>query len=358
MIDKVLARQVIESVGSSGTPPETGLKYFSVGLEPYLNAIRDEYLRTFIKGGGSAFKLVVGPFGGGKTHFLYSVRDMAWEEDFAVSYVSLTPNETPFHSLNLVYRSMAAQVSFDSETRGIEEVVRAAPKWSGSLEATKFAQAVRGAQNAENERQFEEHLQVLKGENLDKSDAPRMIRSLIQWIRQSGKSGLVILFDEAELVPSFSRKQKEILINNLRELIDRCCQSSFRGAMVFYAIPDERTLEGRGTAYEALKQRLATVFDAPNPTGIKIYLEKIAQDPIGFLTEVGMRLSGVFEAAYDVKLERPKLVTAFKDLAKACYDQRFADLSYKRLFVQSAVRFMNQVRQSKDYSVSKDLVRA
>jgi hypothetical protein len=353
MIDKVLARQVIESVGSSGTPPETGVSHFSVGLDPYLNAIRDEYLKTFIKGGGSAFKLVVGPFGGGKTHFLYSVRDMAWSENFAVAYVSLTPNETPFHSLNLVYRSLAAQISTGPDVKGIEEVIREAKPWSGTLEATKFAQAVRGAQSAENESQFEEHLQVLKGETLDKADAPRMIRSMIQWVRQIGRSGLVILFDEAELVPSFSRKQKEILINNLRELIDRCCQSSFRGAMVFYAIPDEKTLEGRGTAYEALKQRLATVFDVPNPTGIKIYLERIAQDPVGFLTEVGTRLSDVFETAYAAKLDKTKLVPALKALAKQCYEKRFADISYKRLFVQSAVALMNQVRASKDYAIDR-----
>lgn len=343
MIDKALARSVIESVGASGTPPETGLKHFSVGLDPYLNAIRDEYLKTFIKEGGSAFKLVVGPFGGGKTHFLYSVRDAAWEENFAVSYVSLTPNETPFHSLNLVYRSLAAQIALGPDIRGIEAVVENSPVWEGSLESSSFAQALR-----------DRNWPVLKGEELEKSDAPRNIRSLIQWIRLAGKSGLVILFDEAELTPSFSRKQKEILINNLRELIDRCCQSSFRGAMVFYAIPDEKTLEGRGTAYEALKQRLATVFDVPNPTGIKIFLEKISQDPIGFLTEVGMRLCAVYEAAYGIKLDGAKLVPALKTLAAACHEERFADVSYKRLFVQSAVRLMHQIRASKDYTLTRE----
>lgn len=333
MIDKVLARHVIESVGSSGTPPEVGVRYFSVGLDPYLNAIRDEYLKTYIKEGGSAFKLVVGPFGGGKTHFLYSMRDLAWQENFAVAYVSLTPNETPFHSMNLVYRALASQISIGPDVKGIEALVEASPAWDGKLESSRYADALRKKEWA-----------YLKGEELDKADAPRNIRSMIQWVRQIGRSGLVILFDEAELVPSFSRKQKEILINNLRELIDRCCQSSFRGAMVFYAIPDEKTLEGRGTAYEALKQRLATVFDAPNPTGIKIHLERIAQDPVGFMTEVGMRLGEVFEAAYGVKLEKSTLLPALKTLAKQCYEKRFADVSYKRLFVQSAIELMNHDR--------------
>ncbi len=54
-----------------------------------LDAIKEEYLATFIKDGGSSFKLVVGIYGGGKTHFLYCVRDAGWAQHFAVSYVSL-----------------------------------------------------------------------------------------------------------------------------------------------------------------------------------------------------------------------------------------------------------------------------
>jgi hypothetical protein len=344
MIEPAVARAIIEAVGSSGTPPETGVRHFTVGLDPYLDAIRDEYLRTFVRQGGSAFKLVVGPFGGGKTHFLYCVRDLAWDEGFAVSYVSLTPNETPFHSLNLVYRAIAENLSTGPDTRGIEAVLAGAPEWNGTVESTRFAAAVR-----------ERAIPYLKGEELERSEAPRMIRSLMQWVRQIGRSGLVVLFDEAELVPSFSRKQKEILINNLREMIDRCCQSSFRGTMVFYAIPDERTLEGRGTAYEALKQRLATVFDAPSPTGIKIYLERISQDAAGFLTEVGLRLSAVYEAAYGgVRFDAAKLTGALRTLAAACYDERFAEISYKRLFVQSAVRLMHEIRRSKEYELSRE----
>jgi len=78
-IDPVTAKRIIEIVGSSGTPPEYGFQYFTSGLDIYLNTIEKEYLKEFIKGGGSAFKMVIGAYGEGKTHFLYSIRELAWK---------------------------------------------------------------------------------------------------------------------------------------------------------------------------------------------------------------------------------------------------------------------------------------
>ena len=57
-LDQRTARRIIEQLGGSGQPPEFGVQYFSVGLDPYLDVIEDEYLANFIKSGGSAFKLV------------------------------------------------------------------------------------------------------------------------------------------------------------------------------------------------------------------------------------------------------------------------------------------------------------
>ena len=68
-LDWQRARSIIQQLGSSGQPPEFGVQYFSVGLDDYLNVIDEEYLSTFISFGGSAFKLVVGMYGGGKNSF-------------------------------------------------------------------------------------------------------------------------------------------------------------------------------------------------------------------------------------------------------------------------------------------------
>jgi len=43
--------------------------------------------------------------------------------------------------------------------------------------------------------------------------------------------------DEAEQTPSMSSKQKSLLLNNLRELIDECGHVNFKNTMWFYTGP-------------------------------------------------------------------------------------------------------------------------
>ena len=85
------------------------MEHFSADLDPCLNVIDEEYLgRFFIKDDGSAFKLVVCIYGGGKTRFLYCVRDIGWTHGFAVSYVDLkSDGACPFDRLDLVYKAIA-----------------------------------------------------------------------------------------------------------------------------------------------------------------------------------------------------------------------------------------------------------
>ncbi len=119
-LTQVQARAMIEEI-AKGTPPQFGLRHLTAGLDPYLSVIEDDYLSTHVPQGGSAFKMVVGTYGGGKTHFLYSIRDRAWSQRFAVSYVGLSPGETPFHRLDLVYgaivRGLEAPPDSEEEVR-------------------------------------------------------------------------------------------------------------------------------------------------------------------------------------------------------------------------------------------------
>ena len=96
-LDSNTARKIIEIVGGQGNPPEYGFQYFTAGLDGYLNVIDEEYLSSFIKDGGSAFKMIVGIYGGGKTHFLYCIRELAWKHNYVTSYITLSPQQTPLH---------------------------------------------------------------------------------------------------------------------------------------------------------------------------------------------------------------------------------------------------------------------
>ena len=66
-----LASEIIERMGSLGLPPEHGIEFVTVGLDEPLKILDEHYLKAMEKGGrGSAFKLIRGSFGAGKTHFL------------------------------------------------------------------------------------------------------------------------------------------------------------------------------------------------------------------------------------------------------------------------------------------------
>jgi hypothetical protein len=394
-LDQRTARIIVESVGQNGTPPEYGVQFFTFGLDTYLSVLESEYMSSFIKQGGATFKMVVGVYGGGKTHFLYCTRDLAWKHNFVVSYVSLSPNSCPFHRLDMVYKSvvqgMTAPLSPDELLSGHERgIVPFLRSWyatkqqyyarkglSGGelrealkgviedirdIESITFANAVRSAFEAlmnKNEEGFGDICQWLLGEayvravhrkygilqQIDKTTAFPMFRSLLQWIREIGYSGLVVLLDEAERVPSLSSGKRELHLNNLRELIDQCGHASFQGVAVFYAVPDENFLEGRTQIYEALRQRVATVFDTLNPTGVKIELEKVSIEPISFLAQVGERLRQIYEVAYDHRIDDTASRDTMHTVAAAVYEQRFGDIGYKRLFVQKAIQALHFLRQ-------------
>jgi len=387
-VDRQLARAIINKLGSTGTPPEFGIEHFTVGLDPYLKVMEDEYLDGILKYNLSSFKLITGNYGGGKTHFLYAVRDLAFRHNYCVAYVSLNPTECPFDKLELVYKGIAANLiaprPADAPTavwdKGIESVVR---KWHDdqrklhdrtdslrkyletlpTTESTSFSNAVRGAFAsllAEDGEGFNDVVQWLKGEDvakevrvqhriserIDKATAFRVLRSLIQWVHAIGYTGLILLFDEAERGMSISSsRDKRRALDNLRQLVDECGNSRLPGAMVFYAVPDENLLlEGSGGVYEALKQRLRSAFNETNPVGVRINLEELGIEPAEFLKRLGARLADLFEAAYEVKLaevKRDAVIRALADLAVSAFA---FDVGYRRLFVVSVLDAFHQLR--------------
>ncbi|HEC83432.1 MAG TPA: hypothetical protein ENI46_02960, partial [Firmicutes bacterium] len=120
--------------------------------------------------------------------------------------------------------------------------------------------------------------------------------------------------------------------------IDECGHTSFQGVMVFYAVPDENFLEGRAQIYEALKQRVSTVFEEMNPTGVKIELEQVSNEPVELLTEVGRKLRDIYEKAYDHRFDDSAVEETIRTVAERAYELRYGDIGYKRLFVQKVIR--------------------
>jgi len=408
-IDRITAHRIISSVGSTGQPPEFGFQYFSVGLDEIVDVIDEEYLQFLIKEGGSSFKAIIGGYGSGKTHFLYTIRELAWKSNYATSYVTLTPEETPFHKLELVYRSIAINLQppllkdeiLAGSERGIENFI---VRWFNTIEAryrdlrfeedeilevleeyvknnikgyesSSFTNAIRNSflSILHNDHEgFETIVAWLKGESynrrehskfgilqkIDKNTAFPRLRSLGQWIRSIGYSGLIILFDEAEQTPSFSSRQIQLHLNNLRQIIDTCQSTSFQGFLIFYAIPDEDFLQKRGFVYEALKQRLETNFTTFNPSGVKINLEEIFGDDPERLREhlfrVGMKLSEIYNIAYDIEFEPTILENAIQ---LAVDEVALFEPGYKRYFVQKIISVYHYLRRNPDTTITAETLK-
>ncbi len=379
-LDPRLAKAIIHKLGSFGTPPEFGIEYFSVGIDDYLRVIEDEYLKDILKFSLSSFKLITGNYGGGKTHFLYLVRNLGWRNNYVTSYVTLSPTECPFDRLELVYKRIVLSLRLPAEQNtwdkpwdvGIDVLLRNWVLSAGkgnilseirSYESSSFTNAIKAAVMnllSDDDEGFLEVVQWLKGEDvgrelrlryriserIDRSNAFRMLRSLVQFVNSIGYSGLLLLFDEAERGMSISSaRDKRRALDNLRQLVDECGNSRLPGAMFFYAIPDENLLlEGSGGVYEALKQRLRSSFTRINPMGVKINLEDIGVNAEDFLRELGSKLTIVFETAYDCHLEEDVVRQSIDNMINAALEFQTLDVSYRRIFVIGIIEMFHRLK--------------
>ncbi len=400
-----IAKNIIETLGSHGIPPEYGVHHFSVGLENFRKVLDEEYLSSFIKEGNNAFKLVVGNYGGGKTHFLYSIRDLAWEENYIISYLTLQKDSSPFYKLENIYKELAntLQPHLEEEllsghnNKGIDAVLQIwySQKYQqysdkefdkthilqsiledirdlSEFESISFKNAIQAALKAlakGEQEDFDNTIQWLKKEGynarvhrahgilekIDKSTAFKMIRSLSQLVKQLGYSGIIIFLDEAEHTSSLSTKDNKQLLSNLREVIDECTHNRFHSTMFFYAVPSTDFLE-RGMHYEALKQRLSTIFDAINYAGVQIKLDSTIKEPSEFLHLVGNKIADIFKVAHsDFSSNEKDINSLIENIAKWSEQRRFADIGYKREFVIKLIAGLGFIYKKKRLPTSKEL---
>lgn len=385
-----LARQIIEVLGQSGTPVPKGVTYYNVGNESLLAALDRHYFSSYLADGGAVFKLVVGDYGSGKSHFLYCVRDVAWQRGFAVSKVDLSPKECPYDDQKRVYAAVASSLIWhetgelasdenglarflhgtlralisshrldlqDPEAAALPDMVALRSTLeSTTIDSLSYQRAVLGYVDAllrGQEQRLESLQRWLHGEEtspadmrdlrligvtekVGKTNAFKMLRSLCQVIRALGYAGLVLLFDEGDRMMSIGGKSEKTATDNLREVIDRC-RDDLPGAMFMYAVPPE-FINTVIPKYPALQQRVQTpnYFSRVNPFSPQISLEKLDVPDLEMLVQVGQRLLPIFQVAYDVRLEPAIQAENVALLAEAAL-KSFLAISHRRLFVKALV---------------------
>jgi hypothetical protein len=385
-----LARQIIEGLGQFGTPVSKGVSYYNVGNESLLNAIDAHYLGSYLADGGAVFKLVVGDYGSGKSHFLYCIRDRAWQRNFAVSKVDLSPRESPYDDQRRVYAAVASSVIWHElgdlaedergltrflegtlrrligphgldvddpaaadlpEARALLQTLATTPIDSLSYQkATQgyFAALLRGQELRREalrrwlhgEEVSPEDMRDLRTvgvtEKITRMNAFKMLRSLCQVVRALDYSGLALLFDEGDRMMSVGGRSEKVATDNLREVIDRS-REELPGAMFVYAVPPA-FITDIVPKYPALQQRVQApnYFSRTNPFSPQISLERLDVPDDELLLQIGYRLLPIFEIAYAATLDAEIQAANIATLSEAARHSYLA-ISHRRLFIKALI---------------------
>jgi len=123
-------RDAWRNLAAYGTPPASEiagrvLPAWSVGLDAWLDRLTKEFLRDYCRR-NSHFKLVLAPYGGGKTHFLLSLAARAAVENWATCYLQCKANVSLGDWFGL-YEHVAKSIQLPgSNRRGIKPLFQAA----------------------------------------------------------------------------------------------------------------------------------------------------------------------------------------------------------------------------------------
>jgi hypothetical protein len=402
-LTRSLARQIIETLGSYGTPPPKGVQYFNIGNLSLLDALDEYYLSSYLQDGGATYKMVVGDYGSGKSHFLYCLRDRAWSRGFAVAKVDLSPVETPYNDQRLVYAAVARNLIWHeadeeiSDETGLTRFLEGSllrivgeplsletlnhPNYVGlvdtleaaNIDSLAYKQAVLSYCDAlirEQDERIEALTRWLMGANTTPDDtrilrdagvtgkitrpnAFRMLRSLVETIRALSYSGLILLFDEVDRMASIGGKAEKLATDNLREVIDRC-RDELPGAMFVYAVPPQ-FMNDIVPRYPALQQRVRAPgrFSRANHFSPQISLDHLDLDENDLMVAIGEKLLPIYALAFDAVLDRKTQYANAAILANVARDV-FLDISHRRLFVKAFVTELARQHAGQEHVLSEE----
>ena len=391
------ARHIIHRMGETGQPPERGALFVNVATNDILETLRVEYLKQMRESGrNSSFKLVQAPFGGGKTQFLLSLREIAWQEGFSTARVDLSPKECPFNRPEKIYQAVAQGIELPPEELdeepepGIDIALRtiarqmaeasgveAFTSWLRSefeeapINIRSFRKAVSLYMQAVVTSDFD--LRDLLGdylrgtpvapallathgirEQLLPSNAFGFLKSLVQALSNLNLPGLVMLFDEMDRNMSLPPTQRREIGDNLRQMIDSCGQASLPGVLWCYAVPPE-FMDTIVPEYPALAQRLKGIATPSSTHGLAplIDLDRLAQGATELMTKLGKKLITTheigFERGLDVDVQTANIVAVAEE-----FGSRMLESGTRREFVKVAIRMLDEQASGDQHRLAPD----
>jgi hypothetical protein len=261
----------------SGLVPSEGLEHFATGLDPLVEAVNQEL--DFVAAGKGVSKWIRGEYGTGKTFAARYLCAKARQRKFATSEVQISINDTPLHHLEMVYRRLIERLetaadgpnAFQAIVEGWlyqvgDEVTRLrgiSEDDPGFTDATEqrledkladlskrnpaFAQVLRAYHRAMHDSDFataqgllawlagQPHTDrsILKAAGtkgkVDGQASLTFLAGVLQLLRQSGYSGLLVVLDEVETVQRMNAQTREKSLNALRQLMDMLAKDELPG---------------------------------------------------------------------------------------------------------------------------------
>ena len=389
------AQQLWATLGEEGKSPAelTRATYllpaYSVGVEKWIDRLAKEYLQNLCRE-YAHFKLVLAPYGGGKTHFLMALGSRALSEHYAVAYIPCAPGISLDKPLD-VYREFVKKLHLPGEEfpglqRLLEQIVKnkreqieaaQAPDCDSAFElflkkvskhphpenafGRVIVEALKNEWYPDRATAGDAALRWLQGDidtltkdelaSLRLAKVPanaraelgrNLLMSLVRFSKEAGVHGVVLLFDEVETL--FTARGKALLrvLSAMRVLVD--LPTNIPGGSplfgVFSAVRD--ILEQMSQYYPALHQRLAVLgspFEEGNDHAPQIHLEQI-ESQTRLLTNIGLKLIKVGRIAtgheFDIELQSKNAEV----LSQVATDRNL-EVDARRLYVKAWVNILN-----------------
>jgi hypothetical protein len=178
-------------------------------------------------------------------------------------------------------------------------------------------------------------------------NALSLLCGLSEWLQFIGYQGLVVLFDQDTPDATDDDKAKIARLANLLTLVNETANQRMRALLMLYAVPDTDFLSGGAQVYEALNQRLSSVFDSDlNPSGVRLLLEQILPDDAEHLCDIGYKLAYLHEVAHRHPFDdEDALEDIITRVAERSLQRRYIIPGYRRLFVQALSSALTVLRR-------------
>ena len=294
---------IIQSL-RAGVTPSIGLEYIQVGRVNEVKALIEDL--DNIEQGGSAFRIIIGDFGAGKSFFLQLIRYIALEKGMVVINADMSPDRRLFASngqARNLYKELARNLATrahpegnamiplvekfiteqrrvaDAEGKDVERVIKdKLNSLSELVDGYDFAQVIATywkAYNEGNEDLKNNVIRYLRGEYTSRADARRdlgvraivednnvydHIKLLARFVTQAGYKGLLVNLDEVvNLYKLPSQRARSSNYEQVLRILNDCLQGSAESlGFLLGGTPEFLMDQRKGLySYEALHSRLA-----------------------------------------------------------------------------------------------------